>query len=278
MELYHKTAFDISKLVTTSYSTSFSYATSILSKEKREAIYGIYGFVRFADEIVDTFHGHDKAFMLDKFESDLKLALDKKISLNPVLHSFQLVVNQYSIPYEYIAAFLTSMRYDLNKKDYQSKKETDSYIYGSADVVGLMCLKVFCGSDEQLFVQLKQPAMRLGSAFQKVNFLRDLKSDAEHLGRSYFHNLDYERFDEETKQVIIHEINTDFEEAYKGIKQLPKDAKTAVSLAYYYYLGLLRKLKQTPANEIQKTRIRISNFRKILIMTRVVILGKLNLL
>lgn len=278
MELYDKTSFDISKLVTTSYSTSFSFATSLMNAERRRAIYGIYGFVRFADEIVDTFHGHDKAFMLEEFEKDLKLALEHRISINPILHSFQMVVHNYNIPYPYIDAFMTSMRYDLDKKEYNTKTETDTYIYGSADVVGLMCLKVFTGNDEVLFNRLEKPAMRLGSAFQKVNFLRDLKNDAEHLGRSYFHNLNYEQFTEETKNIIVAEIDSDFRAAYEGIKQLPQDAKIAVSVAYFYYLRLLHKLKRTPAHKIQETRIRISNFTKILIMARAMVLGKLKLL
>ncbi len=278
MELYDKTSFDISKLVTTSYSTSFSFATSLMSAEKRRAIYGIYGFVRFADEIVDTFHGHDKSFMLDEFEKNLNLALEHRISINPVLHAFQMVVHAYNIPYAYIDAFLTSMRYDLDKKDYNTKSETDTYIYGSADVVGLMCLKVFTENDDELFKRLEKPAMRLGSAFQKVNFLRDLKNDAEHLGRSYFHNLDYEQFTEETKNVIVAEIDSDFRAAFEGIKQLPQDAKIAVSVAYFYYLRLLRKLKRTPAHRIQETRIRISNFTKLLIMARAIVLGKMKLI
>ena len=278
MELYDKTSLEISKLVINSYSTSFSFATSLMNREKRNAIYGIYGFVRFADEIVDTFHNHDKVAMLDRFENDLKLALENKICINPILQSFQLVVNHYKIPYEYIDAFMTSMRYDLDKKDYNTKTETDRYIYGSADVVGLMCLKVFTGDDEALFRRLEKPAMRLGSAFQKVNFLRDLKNDAEHLGRSYFHNLDYEEFTEDTKQQIIAEIDSDFKAAFEGIKQLPQDAKIAVSVAYLYYLRLLEKLKRTPAPKIQETRIRISNFTKVVIMIRAIVLGKLNLI
>jgi len=278
MELYDKISLDISKLITTSYSTSFSFATSLMNTQKRKAIYGIYGFVRLADEIVDTFHDQDKSAMLERFETDLKLALENKMCINPVLHSFQLVMNRYNIPYSYVDAFLTSMRFDLDKKEYTTKTETDNYIYGSADVVGLMCLKVFTDNDEELFQRLEKPAMRLGSAFQKVNFLRDLKNDAEHLGRSYFHQLDYDQFTEETKNSIIEEIDSDFMVAYKGIRQLPKDAKIAVSVAYFYYLSLLHKLKRTPAHKIQQTRIRISNFTKILIMGRTIILGKLNLL
>jgi 15-cis-phytoene synthase len=278
MGLHDTTSIEIAKLLTNRYSTSFSFATSLMSKEKRSAIYSIYGFVRIADEIVDTFHDHDKSFLLDKLEDDLKTALDKKISVNPILHAFQLTVYRYNIPYEYIDAFMTSMRFDLEKKMYSTKIETDTYIYGSADVVGLMCLKVFCNNTPELFYKLEKPAMRLGSAFQKVNFLRDLKNDAEHLGRSYFHNFDYHNFTEESKAAIIAEIESDFKAALEGIVQLPTDAKIAVSVAYYYYLGLLKKLKNTSPQQLLSMRVRISNFRKLLIMFRVVILGKLNLL
>ena len=256
MTLYDSTTHKISKLVTNTYSTSFSFATNMLNKEHRDAIYGIYGFVRFADEIVDTFHEYDKKFLLGKFESDLKIALQNKISLNPILHTFQKVVEKYHIPYEYIDAFLTSMKYDLEKKEYNTKLEADTYIYGSADVVGLMCLRVFCDGNEKYFQELKGPAMKLGSAFQKVNFLRDLKNDAEQLGRNYFPELDYGNFTENTKQKIIADIESDFDIAYAGIKKLPQDSKIAVLVAYLYYRNLLKKLKRTPAANIQKIRIR----------------------
>ncbi len=278
MELYDKTSSNISKLVTTSYSTSFSLATRMLNKRHRDAIYGVYGFVRFADEIVDTFHGHDQKEMLDKFEADLKYALKSKICLNPVLHSFQSVVNEYKIPYEYIEAFLTSMRFDLRKKNYSSQLETDIYVYGSADVVGLMCLHIFCDADSDKIKQMRVPAMKLGSAFQKVNFLRDLKNDAEELGRIYFHHIDYKNFTEEVKQQIIDEIKKDLELAAIGIKMLPNDAKIAVSIAYFYYKRLLQKLNNTPAQRIKEARIRISNTTKLLILVRVYFLGKLRLL
>ena len=265
MHLFNQTAYKTSKIITENYSTSFSYATSLLEKERRKAIYAIYGFVRFADEIVDTFHEWDKELLLDKFEKDLDDALQQKISLNPVLHSFQLVVKEYGIPYEYIHAFLTSMRFDLHKKEYVTKLEADTYIYGSADVVGLMCLRVFCNGNEELFQQLKQPAMKLGSAFQKVNFLRDIKNDIENLGRNYFPGINGNGFNETSKKQIIDEIEQDFREAYEGIKQLPEDSKLAVLLAYYYYRKLLLKLGNTPASEIMNHRIRISNFGKIII-------------
>lgn len=278
MDLYHQTAFHISKLVTSSYSTSFSLATRMLNKKHRNAIYGVYGFVRFADEIVDTFHGHDQKAMIDKFEEDLKIAIQQKICLNPVLHSFQSVVNEYKIPYEYIDAFLTSMRFDLKKKVYTSQLETDIYVYGSADVVGLMCLQIFCDGNPEKIQQLRIPAMKLGSAFQKVNFLRDLKNDAEQLGRIYFHHIDYNNFTEDVKKQIIEEIEQDFEIAKIGIKMLPNDSKIAVSIAYFYYLRLLLALKRTPATRIQEVRMRISNFTKLLIVGRVFILGKLRML
>jgi phytoene synthase len=278
MELYDETTLKISKLVTVSYSTSFSFATSLMSKTHRDAIYAIYGFVRFADEIVDTFHDYDQETLLNDFEKDLDKAFTDNISLNPILNSFQLIVKRYHIPREYIDAFLHSMRSDLRKKDYLSKAETDQYIYGSADVVGLMCLHVFCDNNRELLEELKYPAMRLGSAFQKVNFLRDLKADAEELGRSYFHHHSRGNLDENAKSRIIAEIESDFEAALPGIRKLPADTRIAVMVAYNYYLQLLNKLKRTPVAEIQKSRIRISDFRKILIMTKSMTLGKLNML
>ncbi|WP_340113031.1 phytoene/squalene synthase family protein [Maribellus mangrovi] len=278
MELFDITALKISKVVTTTYSTSFSLATSMMRKEMRDAIYAIYGFVRLADEIVDTFHAHDKEALLDRLETDLKSALQNHISLNPVLHAFQLVVHKYQIPFEYIVAFLDSMRSDLHKKTYTDKNETDSYIYGSADVVGLMCLKVFTLRDDDMFERLKEPAMRLGSAFQKVNFLRDIKSDSEELGRSYFHHLQNAEFTEEKKLLIISEIENDFAVAYQGIKQLPGDARIAVLLAYLYYQKLLFKLKVTPSGKIKERRIRVPNSVKMALMVKAVVLGKFNIL
>jgi phytoene/squalene synthetase len=198
--------------------------------------------------------------------------------MNPVLHSFQLVVNKYNIPYEYINAFLTSMKYDLEKKEYKTKLEADEYIYGSADVVGLMCLRVFCDGNDTDFQRLYGPAMRLGSAFQKVNFLRDLKNDAEILGRNYFPQVDYQNFNEPAKQLIVNEIKGDFEKAYVGIKELPSDTRVAVLVAFLYYKALLKKLTNTPAEKIQQTRLRISNFLKITILVRAVIMSKLKMI
>lgn len=278
MQLYDNTALKISKIVTTSYSTSFSMATEMLGSKHREAIYAIYGFVRFADEIVDTFHEFDKKELLEKFESDLKIALEQGISLNPILHSFQIVVKKYGIPYEYINAFLTSMKHDLNKKLYENKLEADSYIYGSADVVGLMCLRVFTDGNEARFNELKNPAMKLGSAFQKVNFLRDLKNDTQELGRTYFPNLVNGELNDENRQKIIADIEADFEEAFQGIKQLPKSTRVAVLSAYYYYLELLLKIKKLPTKEILVSRIRISDFRKIILLMKAKVLCKLNMI
>ncbi len=278
MQLYDNTALKISKVVTTSYSTSFSMATEMLGKKHREAIYAIYGFVRFADEIVDSFHEFNKKELLDKFEYDLKDALAQGISLNPILHSFQIVVNEYSIPYQYIDAFLTSMKHDLNKKLYENKLEADTYIYGSADVVGLMCLRVFTDGNEARFDELKKPAMKLGSAFQKVNFLRDLKNDTEELGRTYFPNLVNGEFNEESKLKIIEDIETDFREAFQGIKQLPKSTRVAVLSAYYYYLELLLKIKNIPANRIMVSRVRISDFRKITLLIKAKFLCKFKMI
>ncbi len=278
MELFDKTTFEISRLITNRYSTSFSFATSLMDREHREAIYAVYGFVRLADEIVDTFHQFNKELLLDRLEEDLSLALEQKISTNPILHAFQYTVNKYGIPRSYIDAFLASMRADLNKTEYRSKTETDQYIYGSADVVGLMCLKIFTDNDEALFRELEAPAMRLGSAFQKVNFLRDLRNDAEELGRVYFHNVNYNNFNEEEKRRIVKEIEADFDEAWKGISKLPEDSKIAVSVAYYYYRNLLEKLKRTPAKEIKNKRIRTSNLSKMMIIAKTVTLGKLKLI
>lgn len=278
MKLYRKTAFKTSKVVTQNYSTSFSFATSLLNKKHSDAIYAIYGFVRFADEIVDTFHKHDKKKLLDQFEKDLYQSIEMGISLNPVLHSFQHVVKKYNIPSDYIKAFLTSMKYDLEKKVYKTKLESDNYIYGSADVVGLMCLRVFCDGDEKQFNELKIPAMKLGSAFQKVNFLRDLKDDTIKLGRTYFHNVDIKNFDDKTKNQIILDIKNDFAEAYQGIKKLPDDSKVAVLLAYYYYKNLLFKLEKTKARSIMQKRIRISNFKKIMLLLKAKTICNLNML
>jgi len=278
MQLYHTSTYSVSKLITNKYSTSFSLATSLIEKEKRDAIYSVYGFVRFADEIVDTFHEFDKKYLLDKFESDYYDAVKHGISLNPILNSFQISVKKYKIPDEHIQAFLNSMKCDLEKKEYKSKTEADEYIYGSADVVGLMCLKIFCNGDQKLYDELKHSAMKLGSAFQKVNFLRDLKNDMEILDRSYFPEIANLRFNEENKMLIIEDIENDFKTAYTGIKRLPQKSKLAVLIAYYYYQILLRKIKRTPSNKIVETRIRISNSKKMLLLLKAMFVYKFNLI
>lgn len=260
--IFDKVAHSCSKAVTNNYSTSFSIATKLLAPSIRQDIHNIYGFVRFADEIVDTFHDYDKAFLLDKFEEDLATAIDKKISLNPILNSFQETVRKYNIPKAHYTAFIRSMRLDLEKSKYSTQEEFNDYIYGSADVVGLMCLRVFVKGDEQRFEELKEDAMRLGSAFQKVNFLRDLKTDYDEMNRSYFPNIDIESLDEKSKTRIIREIEDDFAHGLHGISRLPAEAKLGVYTAYIYYSKLLAKLKKTPPLEIRYRRIRVPNYQK----------------
>jgi phytoene/squalene synthetase len=250
----------------------------MLRPKIQKDIYAIYGFVRFADEIVDSFHEYDKELLLDEFEADLHKALDRKISLNPILNSFQQVVHKYEIDSELIDHFMKSMRADLNKQEYNSIKEYEAYIYGSADVVGLMCLKVFVQGDQKKYDELKTPAMKLGSAFQKVNFLRDIKDDNDTLHRSYFPHIQGHVIDKNAKEAIIAEINKDFDEAYEGIVQLPIEAKFGVYTAYIYYKNLLRKLKRTEASEIREKRIRISNPMKMVLLTKSFVNYKLNLL
>ena len=261
--IFDKVSEDCSEIVIKEYSTSFYRATKLLSKSIRNDIFNIYGFVRFADEIVDTFHDFPKKELLENFEKNLLMALDNKISLNPILNSFQITVHKFNIDYSLIEAFLKSMRWDLNKKKYKSQKEYKEYIYGSADVVGLMCLKVFVNGDQLKYDELMPYAMALGSAFQKVNFLRDLKNDFENLNRSYFPNIDFTNFSEESKKRIINEIKNDFNLALKGIKKLPNTSRLGVYTAYKYYLKLLYKLEKTPSLKIKTTRIRIPNYQKI---------------
>lgn len=277
-ELFDKLSYRCSHRVTTMYSTSFSLAVKMLSPTIQKDIYAIYGFVRFADEIVDTFHDYDKEALLDEFEKDLYKSIDRGISLNPILNSFQHVVEKHNIDHDLIDHFMKSMRADLNKEEYDSVEEYEDYIYGSADVVGLMCLKVFVQGDQKRFDELKAPAMRLGSAFQKVNFLRDLKDDTENLHRSYFPHIKGSIMDRDAKDKIIDEINDDFHEAYIGIKQLPMEAKFGVYTAYVYYKKLLRKLNRTDASEIKEKRIRISNPMKMFLLTKSFVNYKLNLL
>ena len=267
-EIFDTVSQSCSKQVTTAYSTSFSLATRMLAPSIRQHIYNVYGFVRLADEIVDSFHDYDKANLFDRFEEDLDWALAEGISVNPILNSFQHTVSKFNIDREYIDAFMKSMKMDLTKKVYQSTAEYKAYIYGSADVVGLMCLKIFVKGDQEKFDALKESAMRLGSAFQKVNFLRDLKADFEGLNRTYFPNTDLEALDETSKKQIIEEIEADFKEGYRGILQLPAEAKFGVFMAYRYYRCLLKKLRRTPAIDIRTTRIRVPNYQKFGLLTR----------
>lgn len=267
-----------SKTVTESYSTSFSLATRMLSPSIRQDIYNIYGFVRFADEIVDSFHDYNKEELLDNFEKELRYSITNKISLNPILNSFQKTLLKYDINIELVNSFLKSMRWDLDKKVYLNKQEFDEYIYGSADVVGLMCLKVFVSGDQDKFNQLKPYAMSLGSAFQKVNFLRDLKADHESLNRSYFPNLNIDKFDEKSKQFILNEIDKDFTNALKGILLLPSSARFGVYTAYKYYLKLLNKLRKTDPLKIKNSRIRVPNYQKINVLARSYVRYRLNIL
>ena len=277
-ELFDSVSSDCSKIVTNSYSTSFSLATRMLSSSIRTHIYNIYGFVRFADEIVDSFHSYNKMELFNRFEESLYHAISNKISLNPILNSFQMTVNLYRIDIDFIKSFMTSMRWDLTKKTYRTEKEYKDYIYGSADVVGLMCLKVFVKGDKRLFEKLKKPAMHLGSAFQKVNFLRDLKSDTENLNRLYFPDVNIDSFDEYSKSKIINEIKEDFKQGKTGIFQLPNESKFGVYTAYKYYLRLLKKLKKTPSTEIKSKRIRVANYQKADVLARSFIRYQFNLL
>jgi len=276
-QLFDDVSFKCSRLVTKNYSTSFSLAVYMLSPSIRDAIYSIYGFVRFADEIVDSFHGFDKENLINDFENEYYKAYNSGISLNPILNSFQQTVKQYNISDDLIQAFLKSMKMDLIKLDYNSKAEYEEYIYGSADVVGLMCLKVFVRGNDQKYEQLKDQAMRLGSAFQKVNFLRDLKDDNLILNRNYFPGVDLNSFDEKAKKAIINEIKEDFKVAYDGIVKLPIEAKFGVYTAYVYYKKLLKKLENTPCKEIGNARIRVSNYTKATLLAQSFVTYKLRL-
>jgi phytoene synthase len=275
--LFDQVSFQCSKLVTKSYSTSFSLAVKMLAPSIREDIYNIYGFVRFADEIVDSFHGYDKETLINDFEKEYYKAQNMGISLNPILNSFLHTVNKNSITDELIQSFLKSMKMDLIKSDYHNKEEYDEYIYGSADVVGLMCLKVFVKGDQTKYENLKEEAMRLGSAFQKVNFLRDLKDDNLVLNRNYFPGVDLKSFDENSKIMIIKEIEEDFRVALQGIKKLPLEAKFGVYTAYVYYKKLLKKLENTSCADIRNSRIRISNYTKGILFANSFVTYKLKL-
>ena len=276
--IFDKVSEDSSKIVIKRYSTSFYFSSSLLSKSIRQDIFNIYGFVRLADEIVDTFHDFPKKELLNEFEEELWRSIENKISLNPILNSFQNTVNRYSIPKDLIRSFLDSMKMDLEKKEYNSVEEYKKYIYGSADVVGLMCLKVFVKGSDNLYSDLSDYAISLGSAFQKVNFLRDLKDDSNILKRVYFPNVNMDDFNEESKKEIINEIELDFKNAIKGIARLPKNSRFAVYIAYRYYNKLLKKLKRTSSENIVKKRVRIHNFQKFTVIARSYVKYQLNLI
>lgn len=276
--LFDTVSRSCAKVVTQSYSTSFASATKMLAPSIRQDIYNIYGFVRFADEIVDSFHEYDKALLFERFETDLKNALTDKISLNPILNAFQETVHKFGIERAHINSFMKSMRLDLTKADYLTDAEYREYIYGSADVVGLMCLTVFVQGDKKQYEVLKESAMSLGSAFQKVNFLRDLKADFEGLSRTYFPNTNLEELDEVSKKAIIEDIEEDFAKGLAGINKLPVEAKFGVYTAFRYYKKLLAKLKSVPSAEIKNTRVRVPDYVKASLLARSYVKYRLNLI
>jgi 15-cis-phytoene synthase len=277
LQLFDTTCNECSKLITRRYSTSFSLGIRVFNQRFRMPIYGIYGFVRFADEIVDTFHGHDKRDLLQRFKNDTYAAINERISLNPVLHAFQSVVHQYGIEMDLIDAFLYSMEMDLDKSKYDAAGY-DEYIYGSAEVVGLMCLRVFTEGNDAEYQRLKEPARKLGAAFQKINFLRDIKSDFDERGRVYFPDVDFTRFDHRQKEQIEADIARDFDEALVGIRQLPKGARFGVYLAYKYYTQLFAKIKSAPAQRVAEERIRVSDKRKMYLLFSSAVRHQLNFL
>jgi phytoene synthase len=277
MQLFHEVSNECSRITTSRYSTSFSSAIKLLHKSLRQDIYNIYGFVRFADEIVDTFHAHNKTELLDEFEEETYEAIERKISLNPILHSFQQTVHRYNIDIRLIDIFFQSMEFDLNKKQYD-KASYEQYIYGSAEVVGLMCLYIFCEGDQNLYNELKSFAQNLGAAFQKVNFLRDIKNDFEDLDRLYFPICDVRNFNESEKQIIETDIQNDFDNAYKGILKLPIKARFGVYVAYKYYLSLFHRIKKLQPQNVLQQRIRIPNYGKAMILAKAGLRLQLNLL
>jgi phytoene/squalene synthetase len=277
LQLFHKASEDCSRMVTKNYSTSFSSAIRLLHKDLRSPVFNIYGFVRLADEIVDTFHEQDKSFLLAQFKQETYDAISRGISLNPILHSFQRTVNQYDIDHRLIEAFFQSMETDLSKQ-YYNKDEYREYIYGSAESVGLMCLYIFCEGNTMLFEQLRSSARALGSAFQKVNFFRDLHSDYNQLSRMYFPGCDFSNFTASDKEHIENDILNDFRIAYKGILQLPLKARFGVYVAYKYYLSLFRKIQRLEPAHILQKRIRIPNYRKAMIIFRASVKNQLRLI
>ncbi len=275
--VFDQISYDTSCLTTKRYSTSFSMAIRLLGKRFREPIYNVYGFVRFADEIVDSFHGYDKSKLLRRFEEDTFLAIEEKISLNPILNSFQQTVNKYGIDHSLIHTFLKSMRMDLDQQQHD-KKSYDEYILGSAEVVGLMCLRIFCDGNHALYETLTPAAMKLGSAFQKINFLRDLKEDTLELNRCYFPELSVHAFNSESKRAIENDIDADFHAGFEGIKQLPKHSRFGVYLAFIYYRSLYRKIQALCAERVLKERIRIPDSQKMVLLATSYIRHNLNLL
>lgn len=277
MNLYEKTCFECSKLITENYSTSFSQGIKSFHKRFRFPIYAIYGFVRYADEIVDTFHDFDKQQLIADFRADTFKAIKAGISINPVLQSFQLVVNQYHIDNELIDAFLQSMEMDLQKQSY-NRENFNLYIYGSAEVVGLMCLRIFCEGDDEMYQRLLPKARSLGAAFQKINFLRDVKADLEERGRTYFPGVNFADFTEADKKQIEEEIGRDFSDALEGIRQLPDGVRSGVYVAYIYYLQLFKKISRTPASVILQKRIRVSDTQKAALFIKAMLHQKLKVI
>ncbi|MBT6162925.1 MAG: phytoene/squalene synthase family protein [Crocinitomicaceae bacterium] len=277
LKLYDRVCAECSVLTTKAYSTSFSLGIRFLGEQLRQPVYSIYGYVRFADEIVDTFHHKDKSTLFERFKADTNLALEEGISLNPILHAFQQVFHQYSLDKNHVDLFLQSMEWDLKRADYD-RVGFEQYIVGSAEVVGLMCLKVFVNGDQSEYERLRPFAERLGAAFQKINFLRDIKADFQEMGRSYFPNLDMTSFDEQTKSIIEDEIEADFKEAYKGIIELPRSSRLGVYIAYIYYLRLFQKIRSLPSERIMEERIRIPNSRKATLFVGSYLRHSLNML
>ncbi len=277
MDLYNETCFECSKIITNKYSTSFSKGIKTFAKRFQYPIYAVYGFVRYADEIVDTFHGFNKAQLIAEFRKVTFEAIERKISLNPVLQSFQEVVNTYQIDLHLIDAFLKSMEMDLENTSYNNDGYKD-YIYGSAEVVGLMCLRIFCEADEQLYTRLIPKARSLGAAFQKINFLRDIKADFEERGRTYFPSIDFNKFNKQEKKRIETDIKKDFDDALEGILQLPVGTQLGVYIAYVYYLELFKKIKETPAEVIMQKRIRVSDSQKLFLYFQAYLQQKLKVI
>jgi 15-cis-phytoene synthase len=277
VELFHTTSESCSRIITQRYSTSFSSAIKMLHKDLRTPIFNIYGFVRFADEIVDTFHDHDKVTLLAQFKKETYDAIERGISLNPVLNSFQLTVNEFNIDLKLVNAFFHSMEMDLEKKNYDCAGYKE-YIYGSAEVVGLMCLYVFCEGKKELFDKLEAPARSLGAAFQKVNFLRDIKADYNGMSRVYFPGCDFNNFTKEDKLKIEADIEADFQHAYEGICGLPFKARFGVYVAYKYYLSLFKKIRKLQPARVLEQRIRIPNYHKAMIIIRAGVKNQLRLI